>query len=574
MINKKPLLVLLLLLVCQFSAIAQNLNELLSKKQGVERMQWLGGKIMEWAKQPEKLNALKKLVNENCNEEEKLFVERAADPIINIDNPTFEQQLTNADYYIQKFNKTNYPFLKAVAYYTKAVRYRDNKRYNEALENFIYCYEFLGNDPDSNYYEQSWYLHGIASTYYQFNDFAKAIDIAKKAEKQGARYTPNADWFELINPNLVGMAFLKNGDYDTAKVWLQKAYNRALTQRNSYWVGIAGGNIGNTFYMTQKYAEAIPYFTTAIDTCKKLNLWDNTSAFSVNLADCYLRISEIGPIPSLLEQAKIANKVDSRNDSWYRYYKTAASYYKITGNTSLAFKFEDSANFYDKKLTAEYDITKKARTETEWANSKATLENELQIQKTKREKWILYSILAATMLLITIGILYYKRQKLRFLLRQEHLELEKLKTEDSLKLAQSQLHDFTENIKQKNDMLLKFSAEIENLQKQNHSITNEQIASIEALKKTAILTPDDWNNFKILFNKGYPGYLNKLENQYPNLTAAETRYILLFKLNLSTREMATLLGVSIENVRNLRFRVKKKMNLAESEEIDDRLKTI
>jgi DNA-binding CsgD family transcriptional regulator len=58
------------------------------------------------------------------------------------------------------------------------------------------------------------------------------------------------------------------------------------------------------------------------------------------------------------------------------------------------------------------------------------------------------------------------------------------------------------------------------------------------------------------------------------LTPAETRYILLSKLNLSTREMASMLGVSIENIRNLRFRVKKKMNIEDGGEMEEKLKEI
>jgi tetratricopeptide (TPR) repeat protein len=562
------------LLVFCSTLSAQKLDELFVKKTGVERMMALGSKVNEWLKQPEKLETLKKLVKEKCTEEEKLFVERATDPINTLAEPSFEQQLANADYYVKKFNATPYPFLKAVAYYTKAVRYRDNKLNNQALENFMYCYDALSEDPNGNCFEQSWYLHEIASSYYRFKDYAKAIDIAKKAEQVGSKNTPNGDWFDLINANLVGMAFLKNGNYDSARVWLQTTYNRAIKRENKFWIGIAGGNIGNTYYMDKKYEAAIPYYKTAIDTCIKLNLYDNTSAFSVNLADCCMHLGQTALVAPLLEQAQKANVKDPQTDAWYKYYKAAASYYKLTGNTALAFQYEDSATVYDKKLTAEYDIAKKVRVEADWAYSKTTLEKEVEMQKARREKWFLYSLLAAAALLSVIGILYYKRQKLRFLLKQEHLEHEKSKAEETLRLAQSQLHDFTENIRQKNDMLIKFSNEIENLQRQNDTVTNDQIASIEALKQSAILTPEDWNNFKTLFNKGYPGYLNKIENEYPELTPAETRYILLLKLNLSTREMASMLGVSIENIRNIRFRLKKKINLEDAEEMDEKLKNL
>jgi DNA-binding CsgD family transcriptional regulator len=553
---------------------AQNLEELFAKKTGVERMMALGGKINDWAKQPEKLAALKKLTKEKCTEEEKLFVDRATDPIINIENPSFEQQLANADYYVKKFNATKYPFLKAVAYYTKAVRYRDNKHQNQALENFMYCYDALSKDADGTCFEQSWYLHGIASSYYRFNDYTKTIDIAKKAEQLGSKYTPNGDWFDLINSNLVGMAFLKNSNYDSARVWLQTTYNRAIKRKNEFWVGIAGGNIGNTYYLHKQYSKAIPYFKTAIDTCIKLNLYDNTSAFSVNLADCYMHLGQTALVAPLLDQAQKANVKDPQTDALFKYYKLAASYYKFMGNTALAFENEDSANVYDKKLTSEYDIAKKVRVEADWAYSKSTLEREIEIQKAKREKWILYSVLAMAILLFIIGVLYYKRQRLRFLLKQEHLENEQLKMKEDLQEAQIQLQEFTDNIRQKNELIVNINAEINSLQKQNITIADEQLVSIEALKQSSILTAEDWNDFKTLFRKAYPTYLSKIAIEYPEFTPAETRYILLSKLNLSSREMASMLGVSTENIRNLRFRVKKKMNVEDGVDMDERLKNL
>jgi tetratricopeptide (TPR) repeat protein len=575
-IEKMLRLILLypLLLALHYNLTAQNFNELFNQKPDIDRITLLGSKMRSLLNEPAKLEAFQKIVEEKATEQEKLYLERELDPIHKIENPTFEQQLANAEFYVKKYSATQFPFLQAIAYYTKAVRFRDNKVNNAALENFILCYDALSKDPTGRYYEQSWYLHDIASIYYQFKDFPKAIEIAQKAEFVGPKFSPNADWFELVTPNLVGMAYLKNENYNLAKEWLSKTYDRAVLQNNEYWIGIAGGNIGNTFYMNKRYAEAVPYFKTAIEICKKLNLWDNISAFSVNLSDCYLRLGQIESVDALLKQGYTSNIKDPQTEAWLKYYKVASSYYKLTKNNSLAFQYDDSTNVYEKKLAKEYDLTKKARIEADWSHSKVTLEKEIEIQKARREKWILYGVLSTAILLSIIGAMYFKRQKHYLLTKQERLEIEKSKAIETLSQAQSQLHEFKENIQQKNEVLTKLSSQVKSLQRQNETITNDQITSIEALKQSAILTPEDWNNFKILFNKGYPGYLNKLEKEFSEFTPAETRYILLLKLNLSTREMATMLGVSIENIRNIRFRVKKKMKMEDAEEMDEKLKNL
>ncbi len=548
----------------------QNIDSIYALQQGPERTVTIG--FTAWtlalAKQPEKVNALTQYVQQNGNTQEKLYLEEALAGIAQPADAPFEKILATNDYFIKKFTAAKDPFLIAYGYFTRAQRLEEKKFNNEALENFMYCYDALNKDPDKNFYRQGWWLHQIAGSYYLFNDFEKAIQIAKQGYSHGGRFTPNAQWFELVSPNLVAMSFLNNGDYDSARVWLLKTYENAKRQQSVPWTGIAGGNIGNTYYLQKKYREAVPYFKTALDTCVKIKIWDNVSPFASSLADCYLHTGEMNSVPALLSLAKSAAEKDGSPENWHRYYLAAANYHKLTGNTSLAFAYDDSAQLYDQQLTAQYNIDKKARSEAGWAFHKKQLENELAIQKIKREKLLLYGLIVGACLLLIIGILYFKRQKVKLLLNHEKLENEKLKAEEELHMALTEIKDFTYHMLEKNKLIESYTAEIEKLQKQNHTITDEQLASVAALRNATVLTDAEWTSFKSVFEKVHPGYLNRLKLNYPDLTPAEIRYLVFTKLNITSKEMAAMLGVSAEAVRNIRFRLKKKLDIEDNNELD------
>ena len=86
----------------------------------------------------------------------------------------------------------------------------------------------------------------------------------------------------------------------------------------------------------------------------------------------------------------------------------------------------------------------------------------------------------------------------------------------------------------------------------------QQVETLEQLRKKTILTEDDWSEFKTLFDKVYPDFINNLYKQNQDITHAEVRLLALSQLNLRDHEMANMLGVSIDAIRKTRYRFRKK----------------
>ena len=80
---------------------------------------------------------------------------------------------------------------------------------------------------------------------------------------------------------------------------------------------------------------------------------------------------------------------------------------------------------------------------------------------------------------------------------------------------------------------------------------------------STILTDQEWHQFRGWFEQVYPGFAYRLKETFPRLSPAEARFFYLMKLDLSSREIAAMLGISIEAIHKLRYRLRKKLQLEE-----------
>ena len=63
------------------------------------------------------------------------------------------------------------------------------------------------------------------------------------------------------------------------------------------------------------------------------------------------------------------------------------------------------------------------------------------------------------------------------------------------------------------------------------------------------------------FNEVHRGFFDRLKRMYPSLTPKDLKLCAYLKMNLSTKEIATLTNVSIRGVEASRYRLRKKLEL-------------
>ena len=141
------------------------------------------------------------------------------------------------------------------------------------------------------------------------------------------------------------------------------------------------------------------------------------------------------------------------------------------------------------------------------------------------------------------------------------LRNEKLLAEVDFKnseLATSAMH-----LVQKGELLTKLKEELNQLIK---ALDNEKaVAEIKRLIK--VLSDDDridkdWEHFTQHFDKVHSDFTVGLKEKHPNISPNELKLCAYLRMNLSTKEIAQLMNISVRGVEISRYRLRKKLGLA------------
>ncbi|MFT4802744.1 MAG: DNA-binding CsgD family transcriptional regulator, partial [Flavobacteriaceae bacterium] len=141
------------------------------------------------------------------------------------------------------------------------------------------------------------------------------------------------------------------------------------------------------------------------------------------------------------------------------------------------------------------------------------------------------------------------------ILREENLSLE-IKKKNSA-LASSTLN----NIK-KNELLIDLVIDMNKIDSElvNNSL---HLPVKKVIKKinSNLLDKEDWLTFQLHFNNSHTQFFQKLREKHPDLSSNEIKLSAYLKLNLSSKEIASLMHVAITSIEQSRYRLRKKINL-------------
>jgi len=78
---------------------------------------------------------------------------------------------------------------------------------------------------------------------------------------------------------------------------------------------------------------------------------------------------------------------------------------------------------------------------------------------------------------------------------------------------------------------------------------------------------DYWKEFNLYFEQVDKEFVKNIQHKHPKLTQNDLRICSLIRLNLSTKEIASLLNVSIRAVEQSRYRMKKRLELTTTDDL-------
>jgi AraC family chitin signaling transcriptional activator len=101
----------------------------------------------------------------------------------------------------------------------------------------------------------------------------------------------------------------------------------------------------------------------------------------------------------------------------------------------------------------------------------------------------------------------------------------------------------------------------EDLKKTSDEASSRSIKSVITTINKNISDDNTWNVFKEAFDTADNDFLKKMKLTHPSLTPNDLRLCAYLRLNLSSKEIAPLLNISVRSVEIKRYRLRKKMDL-------------
>ena len=151
-----------------------------------------------------------------------------------------------------------------------------------------------------------------------------------------------------------------------------------------------------------------------------------------------------------------------------------------------------------------------------------------------------------------------------------NLKNESLKNE--LKLKSKQLANTAMALVKKNETLvnLKQKLMVNKINFNDHFSFKKIVSEID----NSIEHKDEWEIFEYNFNQVHEDFFNKLKSKYPELNLRDLKTCAYLKMNLSSKEIASLLNITVRGVETQRYRIKQKLGLTKNESLSKFLQNL
>lgn len=159
--------------------------------------------------------------------------------------------------------------------------------------------------------------------------------------------------------------------------------------------------------------------------------------------------------------------------------------------------------------------------------------------------------------------------------QESQAEIHKLKeekTEAELQFKKRELISTTMHLVQKNERLEDIKKKLTDIVKKTKEpeISKALRALLRQFNQDEVLD-EGWEKFMLHFNQLHGNYFDRLKEQYPKLTPKDLKLCAYLRMNLSTKEIATLMNVTVRGVEASRYRLRRKLELSSEENLTSHL---
>jgi tetratricopeptide (TPR) repeat protein len=409
-------------------------------------------------------------------------------------------------------------------------------------------------------------LNHFAAIEFYLKDFNSSIRHNQQAL---AIYRAYGDkFFESQAANDLANCLFYLKQYDEAETYLKLSISLAEEMEAVNLLGTAKANLGKVYLQKARYPEAGELLRQSLEifdrTDSKLKEVESLNHLGLvyqhqmkyqEAISTFARAEQLAETNGFLPGLEETVKFRSETFELMGNFRAALQDYqklKTTGDSLL----NQAKSRQIEELRTIYQTEKKEREIFNQHERITLLQQNIRIARLQRI-WLGIALLLT--FLLSAALFYGFRQRNR----RTRAEKEKLNVE--LEYKKRELTSQALNLARKNELLenlkltavtFKASAEPGNgYQKLIHTINHD------------LRLEDSWKTFSRSFEEVHPGFYDRARQRYHDLTFNELRILALLKMNLSYKEIANILNVSAEGVKKARYRLRKKLDLASEDSL-------
>lgn len=466
----------------------------------------------------------------------------------------------------------------------------------------------------------------LGELFYYQAAYSQALDNYYKADQLFRKHNHFKELAE--NLNKIGETYFYNRQYDVALKSFEEALITYRKLNNKTGVANSYGFIGQTYEKTNDHKKAFEYQLLALQEFKKVKDQTGIAKIYENLGSIYedklqldsaLKyfqyalaingsdrnktaqieiINNIGDVhrksgrykESLVYTRRAARQAKEMNESYQHAsaYRDLSKVFDLMGKYDSAYYYSDAGREIFMGIFSEDNKKQLLLLQTLFEieqkdNAILQFENER-----RANRLIGIGAVMIIVLLVSLGASIISRQHLKikneqklneqngnlYQARKKALEadlynkqLKEEKLNGELELKSKELTSHTLHLIQKNQLLEELKNKLNTMIKDDKRDQRKELKQLISLINFSSNQDKNWEDFRVVFERVHEHFFDSLKKHSNNLTAADFRLVALLKMNLSSGDIATLLGISQDSLRISRYRLRKKLNLEEGENL-------
>lgn len=414
--------------------------------------------------------------------------------------------------------------------------------------------------------------HRLGIIYYKFRSY----QLSKKEFLLVLKNKDVPTDVEINIMNSIALIYRNTDQPDKSRIYFEKALQLAEKYNDKGWTGVIMGNLGAYYYQKGNFERARQLMQLDYQISSETKQWESAMNALILLAEIDIRLNKPdNAIHKMKESERIMNSHYHSKNVNALLHKTWTLIYEAMNNYREAYHHQKMHLAYIDTLQKEENFEQFNNTQFQMAFQQKQSQIQLLKSKKKRvEQLFLFS--GVVVCVIIIGLFLVIRQVvLRRKKEKEVLTLQNLRIEDELRNTEEQMRLVLTNLGEKNELVSQLQSEIDHFQSLSENISNDEKESMQdKLHSFKLLTEDDWDEFRRLFEKLNPGFLVKFMELSDTLSKADLRLAALIRLDLSYSQIGKILGISPESVKRTHLRLRKKLMIDQQKDLDDMIRSL